>query len=227
MLSKGAKPSAITDTGFTPLALACESGNAEMVKLLLRKRADPNQTLKNGETPLMMAARTGNVPVLEALLSAGAKIEARETLRGTSALMWAAANANADAVRLLIRKGADIGARSATAAPGRKPYLAESGRFRIQEFIDGKGQGGTVVEVDSPDAKTRLAEERVVAERTLVELSQARCRWSQRQAVGRAHAAHLRGSRGQSRYGEGAGGGGRERRSDERVRLDAAARRHA
>jgi ankyrin repeat protein len=167
LLSKGAKPSAITDTGFTPLALACESGNAEMVKLLLRKRADPNQTLKNGETPLMMAARTGNVPVLEALLSAGAKLEARETLRGTSALMWAAANANADAVRLLIRKGAEIGARSATAAPGRKPYLAESGRFRIQEFIDGKGQGGTVVEVDSPDAKTRLAEERVVAERTL------------------------------------------------------------
>jgi ankyrin repeat protein len=167
LLSKGAKASLVTDTGITPLALACESGNAEMVRLLLKSHADANQTLKNGETPLMMAARTGNVPVLEALIAGGAKVEARENLRGTTPLMWAAANGNAEAVRLLIKKGADLSARSALAAPGRKPYLAESGRFRIQEFIDGKGQGGTVVEVDSAEAKTRLAEERIVAERTL------------------------------------------------------------
>jgi ankyrin repeat protein len=154
LLAKGANPAAVTGTGLTPLAMACEAGDADLVRLLLKARADPNQTLRNGETPLMMAARTGSVPVLELLLSRGAKIEAREKLRGTTALMWAAANSNAAAVRLLVAKGADLGARSATTPPGRKPYLADSGRARLQEFINGTGQGGTVVEVDAPDGKS-------------------------------------------------------------------------
>ena len=179
LLKARANPSATTDTGMTPLALACETGNADMVGLLLKQHADPNQTLKNGETPLMMAARTGRVPVLELLLKRGAQIDAREKLRGTTALMWAAANSNTDAVRFLISKGAEINAHSAKTAPGRKPYLADSTRARIQEFVDGVGQGGTVVEVDAPDAKQsadpavreeahrRLEEERAVAKRTM------------------------------------------------------------
>jgi uncharacterized protein len=179
LLKARANPAATTDTGMTPLALACEAGNADMVRLLLKHRADPNQPLKNGETPLMMAARTGSVPVMELLLKRGAQIDTREKLRGTTALMWAAANSNAAAVRFLIAKGANVSERSATAPPGRKPYLADPTRARIQEFIDGVGQGGTVVEVDAPDAKQsddpnardaahrRLEAERDVAKRTM------------------------------------------------------------
>jgi ankyrin repeat protein len=179
LLARGANPSAVTSTGMTPLALACESGNADLVRLLLKARADPNQTLGNGETPLMMAARTGSVPILRMLLDAGAKIDEREKLRGTTALMWAAAAANVDAVRFLVAQGADANAHSATVAPGRRPYLAETGRARIQEFIEGRGQGGTVVQIDAPDAakpgdveagaaaRKRLEQEREIAKRTL------------------------------------------------------------
>lgn len=185
LLKARANPAAVTGTGMTPLALACEAGNEKMVELLLKRRADPNQTLKNGETPLMMAARTGSVPVIKLLLAKRADINAKESLRGTTALMWAAANSNTDAVRLLIENGADINAKSATVAPGRRPYLADSGRARIQEFIDGRGQGGTVVQIDAPDAKApgdanaraeaqrRLEEERAVAKRTLAEFPDA------------------------------------------------------
>ena len=182
LLAAGAKPGARTDTGITPLALACEAGNAELVKLLLAKGADANQTLSNGETPLMMGARTGSVEVLKELLAHGAKIEAREKLRGTTALMWAAANSNTEAVRLLVSKGAELNSRSGTVAPGRRPYLADPGRDRIQEFIEGRGQGGTVVSQDAPDskvpnaadqkaalaeAKRRLDDERVAAKAAL------------------------------------------------------------
>jgi uncharacterized protein len=178
LLATGANPSALTATGMTPLAMACEAGNTELVRLLLKARADPNQPLRNGETPLMMAARTGSVPVIERLLAAGAKIEEREKLRGTTALMWAAANSNTDAVRLLIAKGADLNARSGTVAPGRKPYLADSGRARIQEFIDGVGQGGTVVEVDAPDAKTSEDPDAGPAARKRLEAERAVASWT-------------------------------------------------
>ncbi len=167
LLAAGANPAAVSGTGMTPLALACQAGNADLVRLLLKARADPNQTLGNGETPLMMTARTGSVAVIELLLAGGAKIDAREKLRGTTALMWAAANSNAEAVRLLVAKGADLSARSATVAPGRKPYLADTGRARLQEFIEGKGQGGTVVAVDDPAAKSRLEAEIAQTRRVL------------------------------------------------------------
>src|SRR4051812_18070743 len=151
LLSAKANPSALTDTGITPMALACENGNPDVVRALLKAGADANQTLANGETPLMMAARTGRVQILDVLLANGADINAKEKLRGTTALMWAAANSNADAVRFLVSKGADINARSATTPPGRNPYLAPPGRERIQEFIDGTGLRGAIVEQDKQD----------------------------------------------------------------------------
>lgn len=152
LLKVRADPAAVTGTGMTPLALACEAGNEEMVRLLLKAKADPNQTLKGGETPLMMAARTGNVAVMKLLLARKAQIDAKEKLRGTTALMWAAANSNPEAVRFLISKGADINAKSATVAQGRRPYIAPPGRERIQEFIDGTGLRGAVVEEKGDDS---------------------------------------------------------------------------
>ncbi len=162
LLRAKAKPDARTGTGMTPLAMAAEAGDEEMVRLLLKARADPNLTLANGETPLMMAARNGNVAVIEQLLSRGAQIDATEKLRGTTALMWAAANGNTDAVRFLLKKGADIDARSATTDPGRKPYLADASRSRLQEFIEQRGQGGQVVEQANLDAEARAAAKRRV-----------------------------------------------------------------
>ncbi|HUK00835.1 MAG TPA: ankyrin repeat domain-containing protein [Steroidobacteraceae bacterium] len=153
LIAAGANPSLVTTTGMTALALACQAGSAEVVGRLLKAGADPNQALSSGETPLMMAARTGSVAVLTLLLEHGAQIDAREKLRGTTALMWAAANANPAAVRLLAQKGADVNARSAATRPGRPPYLAPPGRDRIQEFIDARGLGGTIVDQELPDAK--------------------------------------------------------------------------
>ena len=179
LLTAGANPSARTDTGMTPLLLACEAGNAAIVKALLSAGADANQTLQHGETALMMAARTGSVPVMKLLLARGAKVDAREKLRGTTALMWAAASSNAAAAHLLVSNGAAVDAHSATINPGRLPYLAPPGRERIQEFIDGTGLRGAVVDDGTDGARTADAantpEARAAAKRRLdVEINAAK-----------------------------------------------------
>jgi ankyrin repeat protein len=163
LLAAGAHPNAVTDTGMTPLLLGCEAGNADLVEELLRAGANANQTLGGGETALMMAARTGSVPVLKLLLARGANLDAREVKRGTTALMWAADNGNPEAVRYLLSKGADLSARSGTTDPGRRPYLAQTGRERIQEFVGGYGLAGRVDKQDGSPAD-QAAAAKVVAE---------------------------------------------------------------
>jgi uncharacterized protein len=167
LLAAGAHSEAATDTGMTPLLLACEAGNAPLVEELLRAGADVEQTLGGGETPLMMAAATGAVPVLELLLARGASVDAREKKRGTTALMWAAANSNPEAARFLLSKGADVAARSGTTDPGRRPYLAQTGRERISEFVGGYGLAGLVVKQDSAQAQQRVAEQIATAKSVL------------------------------------------------------------
>jgi uncharacterized protein len=171
LLAAGAHPNVITDTGMTPLLMACEAGNADLVTALLRAGADVNQTLGGGETPLMMAARTGSVPVLKLLLAKGVSIDAREKRRGTTALMWAAANGNPEAVKFLLAKGADLRLRSAATDPGRRPYLAQTGRERISEFAGGYGLAGLVVKQasDTAAAKELVAEQIATAKKVLAE----------------------------------------------------------
>jgi uncharacterized protein len=168
LLAAGAHPNVKTDTGMTPLILACQSGNTQLVKVLLQHGADVNQALSHGETPLMMAARTGSVPVLALLLQHGAPIDAREKLRGTTALMWAAANSNPDAVRFLVAKGADVSARSAFTAPGRRPYLAETGRSRISQFAYGYGLAGIIVKQKDPESQ-KIVQEQIDTARAVLE----------------------------------------------------------
>lgn len=169
LLAAGAHPNAVTDTGMTPLLLACEAGKVDLVEALLHAGADANQTLGGGETPLMMAARTGSVPVLKVLLAHGVSVAAREKKRGTTALMWAASNGNSDAVRFLISKGADFSARSASTEPGRRPYLAQTGRERISEFAGGYGLAGKVVKQDSDTpAAQELVQEQIATAKTVL-----------------------------------------------------------
>jgi len=157
LLAAGAHANVATDTKMTPLLLACEAGKPELVEELLRGGADPNQALSGGETPLMMAARTGSVPVLTLLLARGVNIDARDVRRGTTALMWAADSGNPEAVRFLLSKGADLSARSGTTDPGRRPYLAQTGRERIAEFVGGYGLAGRVEKQDGSPAEQQAA----------------------------------------------------------------------
>jgi ankyrin repeat protein len=148
LLEAGAAPAAANREGATPLSLACTAGNAEVVALLLDAGADPNERLRNGETALMMAARSGAVAAVELLLDRGADVNAAETLRGTTPLMWAVAYEHPAVAAVLVERGADVAARSALVPRGRRPYLADTTRSRIEDFKRGVGQAGRAIPVD-------------------------------------------------------------------------------
>jgi len=166
LIQAGADVQAINREGMTPLALAAMAGNAEITEILLDAGAGVNTPMANGETPLMMAARTGDLDTMRIILDRGADINATEPLRGTNALMWAAANSNPAAVKLLLANGADIAMNSATARPGRNPYLAPTARNRIRGFYQGIGQGGDFgaqEELEKSNLELQVSREELIA----------------------------------------------------------------
>lgn len=138
LLRAGAKVTATTRYGVTPLALACINGHAEIIGQLLAAGADANAPLPEGETPLMTASRTGTVAAVRALLAGGAAVNAREAWKGQTALMWAVAERHADAARALLENGADFEARSNA---GLTPllYAVRAGDLPSVEALLGAG----------------------------------------------------------------------------------------
>lgn len=107
LLEGGALVNEANRYGVTPLSLACQNGNAEMVELLLKAGADANVALPGNETPLHTASRTGVLVCVKLLVKAGAKIDAKEHNQQTP-LMWAAAEGHAEVVRFLLENEAEF-----------------------------------------------------------------------------------------------------------------------
>jgi ankyrin repeat protein len=137
LIRAGANVNAANRAGATPLWLASVNGDPAIIEALLEGGASPNERLPLGRTPLMTASRTGNVAAMKVLIDHGADVNAKETLRGTSALMWAADEAHPAAVQFLIERGADINARSNPAPRGRGPALGKANDPRKQVAAQG------------------------------------------------------------------------------------------
>jgi ankyrin repeat protein len=123
LIRAGANVDVRNRENITPLFLAALYGNPRMIALLLRAGADPKQAGPNGETMLMLAARNGNPDAVKAFITAGVDVNARESLRLTTALMWAVEQKNSQAVAALLEGGADVGIASGTAGVPRN-YMA-------------------------------------------------------------------------------------------------------
>jgi ankyrin repeat protein len=121
----------------TPLHLAVEIGDIEIIKILLDKK--PNTEIKahrpllpglssdwtrsyeqlyekkaniteSGTLPLHIAARNGNKDIVKLLLKC-ANIEGKDNAgdhKGNTPLIWASCNGHLDIVKLLIESGADV-----------------------------------------------------------------------------------------------------------------------
>ncbi|MBV8842953.1 MAG: ankyrin repeat domain-containing protein [Bryobacterales bacterium] len=151
VIAAGANVKLANRDGATPLSLASLNGNAPMIEKLLKAGADPNERGPKGELPLLFASRNGNVDAMRVLLDHKADINAKETLRGTTALMWAAEQGHAAAVKYLLQRGADLSAASNPDSKGNTAYLAptQSDRSRsafarggLADALNSTGQQG-------------------------------------------------------------------------------------
>jgi uncharacterized protein len=109
LLYASANVKATTRIGaYTPLILAAQQGNAEVMEPLIKAGADVNAKTGNGTTPLMFAAASGNADAVKVLLDRGADVNAQESTRGLNAAMFAAASDRASVIDLLASRGADL-----------------------------------------------------------------------------------------------------------------------
>ncbi|XP_065334532.1 uncharacterized protein LOC135935876 [Cloeon dipterum] len=91
--------------GRTALQLAAESGNVDLVKLLLENNADLTHADKVGRTPLHLAAESGNVDLVEWLLKNNADLTQMD-MKGKNAIHYAIENERM--LRFLNEKNGDL-----------------------------------------------------------------------------------------------------------------------
>ncbi|KAM4625312.1 kinase D-interacting substrate of 220 kDa B [Polymixia lowei] len=94
------------DNGQTPLMVAAEQGNPEIVQELIRRGANVNLDDVDCWTALISAAKEGHIEVVKELLENNANLEHRD-MGGWSALMWAAYKGRTAVAQLLLDKGAN------------------------------------------------------------------------------------------------------------------------
>jgi ankyrin repeat protein len=91
LVARGADVNARAETGITPLMVAARyRGNADVVRLLLKKGATPNSDkvvqVRNDASPLFFAVMAGDVQTIGALLDAGARLDNRMMILGRFSL---------------------------------------------------------------------------------------------------------------------------------------------
>lgn len=94
----------------TPLMVAIDARNNDIVQDLLEAGADINTPNSHGTTPLMQAILSNNVTMVPILIGAGASIDARDE-NGSTALMHAATMGSLEAVNALLEHKADPNSR--------------------------------------------------------------------------------------------------------------------
>lgn len=109
--------------GRTQLSRAAESGDKEIVQMLLATgKADINgRDGEHKETPLIWAAKNGHKAIVKLLLDAGADVNAKEQQLGETALTLAIENGHEAIVQALLDKGANVHQRDSS---GHTPLFA-------------------------------------------------------------------------------------------------------
>lgn len=110
----GPEPHPASSFGITPLMLAADSADSDLVKKLLAQGADPDARDQSGNSVLMHAAAGGSEEILSWLLTRGAQVNQvnQANQNGWTALMSAAERGHTPLVKRLLAQGANPEAQS-------------------------------------------------------------------------------------------------------------------
>jgi len=109
LLENGGDANQTSGNGFSALHAACQQGNNQIVRSLIKHGALINKsTLDSGLTPLMIAASAGQPQVVELLLNCGSNVNAVTQDNGATALIEAAREGYSEIVRMLLQREADV-----------------------------------------------------------------------------------------------------------------------
>ena len=92
----------------TPLHLAIDICNLEIVKLLLKHNANPNRLNDKGDTPLYLAVSKGHIEIVKELLNNGAEVDKRSL--GVTPFSNAIITNPFNIPKILLEYGADVDA---------------------------------------------------------------------------------------------------------------------
>ena len=136
--------------GYTPLHIAVECRNIELVNLLLRRGANVNAVTGNeGFTPLHIACHVHDMDLISLLLKHGANPNVR-TFCGNALVSMAVRSNYADVLQVALQHGADP--NLADYMSYRPLHLAIA--FKREDLIDILLQNGTDAALKSFDDKT-------------------------------------------------------------------------
>lgn len=143
--SGGNVNAAMAQGGVTPLMAAAERGNADILKLLLRRNPDLNAKESKGFTALMIAAKSGHSEIVRLLVAAGADQDLKNNA-GFTAMEVAAAYDHHEVARLL---GGEAPAEAAEQSSG----TAEVAAIAEVTGVDRRKKCLPIRSAPRPDAK--------------------------------------------------------------------------
>ncbi|XP_055634139.1 protein fem-1 homolog C-like [Toxorhynchites rutilus septentrionalis] len=163
-LSRGIRKEMVdqTDTGLTPLAIACMRGNVEIAKYLIGV-CHADMELCSGEwyegvvsdsnsvdtfTPLGWASKYSKIEIVECLFKLGAKLNAPSKC-GSTPVLIACGTLNLEFVRHLVEKGADVRKPNHS---GKTCLMASIGSEKLCSYLIWKG-----VEINERDSSGKTA----------------------------------------------------------------------
>jgi ankyrin repeat protein len=119
---------------MTPLFLAIELGNAEMVNFLLENGLKLDDKSAGGETPMHHAAKCDNLDAISLLHAKGANVASEALETQQIPIMNASEKGNIGAVKLLIKLGGNINEPDST---GLTPieFAARGGDIQVVNAV--------------------------------------------------------------------------------------------
>lgn len=102
LLQKGADPNIRDGKNATPMMVAVDAGQDDVVPVLLQFKANPNLGNSSGETPLIRAVQRRDLALVRTLLAAKANPDQRDIIAGLSARDYAQRDNRSPAIAKLL-----------------------------------------------------------------------------------------------------------------------------